>query len=203
MMLHRALRSDPESATILPVSYEQIPESGITVPVGNANQYAIQTSMGEVLGSGIEADQAILGDNNGTLFPPQTGLGYNPQNEETIPEFSLEQKFEFISVPIVAVYKFREGKFTPYAAAGIGVNYLSASSMYMNDRKVHYALASSVKQWSITSVGSIGVACRITSHFSATAEPAFRYSLTSLTQQKEIKWRPYSWLASLGMNYRF
>jgi|GEM_PF-5667178 len=170
---------------------------------GQPQQYAISSSLGEVWGNGSELNVVFYDDADLSLVPPQTGVAAGLDNPEVFKEFSFLEKFEFISVPFSLVYKPVEMRFTPYASIGAGVNYLAASTFYADGKKIHYSFVEEPAQWSITSLAFVGLSYRLSHHLSMQAESGFRYSLTSLAADKKTKWRPYAWLGSLGVNYRF
>jgi hypothetical protein len=179
--------------------------STITVSGAADNQqYNFNSSLGEIAGSGSELNRIFFNDPVASLLPAQgAGTGVAIVTNEVYKEFSFREQFEFISVPVSIIYKATEKRFTPYASVGASINYLAASTFYVNEKRIHYSFVEEPEQWSVSTLAFLGVSYKVSKHFSVQAEPSVRYSLTSLASRKETTWRPYSWFASLNLNYRF
>jgi len=171
-----------------------------TDPSGaTTGMYDLNTSAGILTGSGQQFDRAYFDNPDSTLFWNVSTLSPNTTDRS----FTLEQQFQFISIPVMIHYRFSERRFTPFAGVGFSAAYRSTEKVTLNGNELNYKYEPAMHDFLFSAEAVAGVKYRLSRHFAAGIQPSFRYGLNSLNGNEQVKWIPYSFGVGFGINYRY
>lgn len=154
--------------------------------------YTVSTSVGE-----IQPNIALKPD-----LPPGISA---PPGGPIFSEEDLIQQFEYIEIPFIARYKVIDRKIDFNVMGGLSTNFLVANDVYLNsvDKSNRVGKTDGVNAINYSSTIGLGAEYEINKNMSVQLEPAFRYSLTPINSDQNVKVYPYSFAIFTGIFYSF
>ena len=157
--------------------------------VYDALPHTIQTSNGTIRSSGtLYANQILLSDNS------------------KIDNFDkLEQKYQYIEVPLIARYKLIDKKTSVFINGGLSTNFLVNNSVYglqSNNSKVSIG-STNAEEINYAGICGFSVEMPLTTRLNFSLEPRFRYFLNSISSDNNVNTHPYSFGIYTGLSFQF
>jgi hypothetical protein len=116
---------------------------------------------------------------------------------------------QFVHVPLLVQYTFRQARFGYYAFAGLSLNYLVGQHLIVElpglggDRLYAIHEIEGINKIHMSTIAGVGVSFRLSNAIRIHAEPQFRSAVTPLNGVGAVKAYPYSIGLGLGLGYSF
>jgi hypothetical protein len=177
--------------------------SDIVLSSGNPGSaptvYSIITSAGTISGSGQQFDEAFFQNADSSIFQVTSTVAI-PDAQRA---FTLQQQFDFISVPILLQFRPRARHWTPYLGLGFSTAFLMRQRIRVNGQEVDYDYAEQLRKVMFFAEAQAGIEWTPGRQLSLQLQPTFRYGLRSFTVDDGVRWMPYSIGIGGGIAYRF
>lgn len=118
------------------------------------------------------------------------------------------QKLNYIEVPLLVRYKIldnRQKQFGVHVMGGLGANFLVNNyvMLQINGTSQRLGSTSDLNQLNCSSIVGLGIDYSIFRKIDLTIEPTYKYYLSSISANKNIDFRPYSFGLFTGLIYKF
>src|SRR5262249_16268526 len=136
--------------------------------------YSVSTSAGVVSASGAQIDNAVLDNNDSTLFVNVYNITGNPSpaDSSTTQHFKLRQEFSVIGFPLMIQYQTAEHRFTPYIGLGFSAGYVIKERVTVNDKELNYSYYQSTNDIIFFAEVQAGVKYRISNKLFLKVQPS-------------------------------
>lgn len=113
------------------------------------------------------------------------------------------QLLQFISLPVVAKYYFKQSKLSCYAQFGLSANFIIGERLLVENsgQLENISNLEGLKEYYTGGILGLGISYNASKKLSFIAEPTLRGSLTSVNKNNPIKSYPYSIGISLGLTW--
>lgn len=161
----------------------------------NADEISL-VAKGNFEGASYNSRYGALPDNS-SMNPNYTGTSES--------DITLTQHFDYLEVPLVLKYKIIDRKIDFNLTGGVITNFLFSNKVNITRNGDTELFGETTDINYINYQGSVGMGIEypITSGFSFTVEPRFRYYINPIDKTAEINVHPYSFGFYAGFNYLF
>jgi hypothetical protein len=140
----------------------------------------------------------------GIVEKPNTGSKVLHDGDTLRKSISCTQSMKLISVPLTLRYVISDKKLCWYAALSASVNFVNHAIMNLKIGETTGMIERNVDGLKSMYFGyafSTGLQCKLIRGFGLFAEPVFRGSITSVTENLDIKSYPYSMGLNIGIRF--
>jgi len=133
-------------------------------------------------------------------------LGYlNEINNSTYQQATVEQRYKYIEIPIIAYYKLIDRKVDFSVTGGFSTNILVGNDALVKNSNNSLSLGPTKGVENFNYAGIIGLAFEmpVAGRLSVHMEPRIKYFLNSINSSDQISTHPYSIGVFSGVSYRF
>jgi len=156
---------------------------------------------GEVYSSNLETsagnikmkDESILYDSNEFLS----------ERVNSSSSSDMVQSFEVIEIPFILRYSLIDKKFGLHMSGGLSTNLMIGNRVYDKNTRETLGKTSGIRSTNFSTSFSLGLEYELSSKFSLSMEPAFKYYLNSINEDSNFNYKPYSIGLSSGIRYKF
>jgi hypothetical protein len=161
--------------------------------------YAIRTTSGEVvykynLSSGY------------TFIKPLNGN--TPSVGDSVTTTNAQHNLQSVSVPVMALYTKKSGRFSISSGAGLTGNFLTEASLQTEvvdasgREKASFSKLEGLNKFSLGLIVNGALCYKFSDKVSVGFNPTFRYSLTPITKNTIVKTFPYSFMIGAGIAFK-
>ena len=138
-----------------------------------------------------------------SLPPPVAASDENL--EWTVGDYTAEQYFEFIEVPIIFKYKLIDRKFDVNISSGLWANFLIGNEAMATDNESFKTRGKTndINTFTYSGSLSLGFGYPISKRLALSLEPFFKYYLKSINSNPQTDVYPYSMGIMSGVRYTF
>ncbi|MGZ2368224.1 hypothetical protein ACXR6G_00375 [Ancylomarina sp. YFZ004] len=115
----------------------------------------------------------------------------------------MVQSFEAIEIPFVLRYSLIDKKFGLHLSGGLSTNLMIGNRVYNKSTRETLGETSGIRSTNFSTSFSLGMEYQLSSKFSLSMEPAFKYYLNSINKDSNFNYKPYSIGLSSGIRYKF
>lgn len=115
----------------------------------------------------------------------------------------MVQSFEAIEIPFVLRYSLIDRKFGLHLSGGLSTNLMIGNRVYNKNTRETLGETSGIRSTNFSTSFSLGMEYQLSSKFSLSMEPAFKYYLNSINKDSNFNYKPYSIGLSSGIRYKF
>jgi hypothetical protein len=115
----------------------------------------------------------------------------------------MVQSFEAIEIPFVLRYSLLDKKFGLHLSGGLSTNLMIGNRVYNKKTRETLGETSGIRSTNFSTSFSLGMEYQLSSKFSLSMEPAFKYYLNSINKDSNFNYKPYSIGLSSGIRYKF
>lgn len=118
---------------------------------------------------------------------------------------SIEQLFGAIEIPLSVKYRLNNNKVQFSVLGGVSSSFIVDNQVYLkySDSREKLGSTEDIRTFNISTDLGFGVEYPITSKIKVMLEPGFKYYLQSLSQNKNIDFKPYTFTFSTGIGIDF
>ncbi|WP_372643034.1 hypothetical protein [Ancylomarina sp.] len=148
----------------------------------------------------------IIESSAGRIVMKGSTEGHNP-NEPFARSLSsspdMVQSFEAIEIPFILRYSLLDKKFGLHLSGGLSTNLMIGNRVYNKNTRETLGETSGIRSSNFSTSFSLGLEYQLSSKFSLSMEPAFKYYLNSINKDSDFNYKPYSIGLSSGIRYKF
>ena len=117
----------------------------------------------------------------------------------------FDQNFEYLEIPLFAKYQLIDSKVDVQVLSGISTNILVGNNVYLQDGSGRSKIGRTdgMVDLNYSGVLGLGFSYSLTSKLFLNIEPRFKYYFSSLNEDPDISYKPYSFGVYTGISYSF
>lgn len=118
---------------------------------------------------------------------------------------SIEQLFGSLEIPLTVKYRLNDNKVRFSVLGGFSGSFIVDNQAYLryNNKKEEMGSTEDIRNFNVTTDLGIGVEYPITRKIKIMLEPGFKYYLQSLSRNRDIDFKPYTFSFSTGIGIDF
>ena len=118
---------------------------------------------------------------------------------------SMQQKNNYIEIPIIAKYKIIDRKIDVFVSGGLSTNILLSSTEYikLSNTTVNLGSPGTINKYNYSGIVGLEFEIPLVKRLSFRFEPRFNYAISSIDKNSNISIHPYSFGAFTGMSFHF
>lgn len=121
------------------------------------------------------------------------------------PEGSIEQEFDAIEIPLLFRYRLNDNRVRFSLMGGFGASFMVRNETVLRYDGVSESMGETdgIRKFNVNANVGVGVEYPITKSISFRVEPGFKYYLQSLSKNRDINFKPYTFTFSTGIGITF
>lgn len=168
------------------------------------NYYELDNSLGAIA---FNTPYVVVDERGTRVNDLSTNKGYFDVSDPIFQDINAEiqQKFQYIEVPIMLSYKLIDRKIDININGGVNTNFLIGNYVYLvqgNAREIA-GFTKDVKNISYSTTLGLGIEYPVFNHIKISLEPSVKYFISKVTTNPNIVSHPYSFGLFTGIKYTF